>query len=280
MLIYLLIALSVIMVTAISLVISYIRANMFFVFMESLIQRHVSIIRSFNSNKNKGLSLFLFNILVGAVFFIVTIIIFIPLFLHLWHIINNPQATLAIWTIIPNFILSFIAFLILAIISSIIYSLTYDFACPISYARDMGISGSIAFLARLILNYPFQFLIYYALKAAFVAAGAFLSIVLLIPAVIVLAVVYIPLVIIAIGIGAGVVFLFMKNVTLGIIAGIIGSLLIFCIIMVISYLFLVPFIPIHTFFRFYALCFLENFLETGLDFSECYHEDYIVPEYR
>jgi len=249
---------------------------MFFVFMESLIQRHVSIVRSFNGNRNKGFSLFLFNILVGAVFFLLTIIIFIPLFLHIWHIIKNPGGNLAIWTIIPNFILSFVAFIILAIISSIIYSLTYDFACPISYSRDMGIAGSIAFLARLILNYPFQFLIYYALKTAFVAAGAFLGIILLILAVIVLAIVYIPLILTGIGIGVGVVFLFMKNFMLGIIAGIIGSLLIFCIIMIISYLFLVPFIPIHSFFRFYALCFLEHFPETGLDFSECYHEDFVT----
>lgn len=248
---------------------------MFFVFMESLIQRHVSIVRSFNSNKSKGFSLFLFNILVGTVLFILTIIIFIPLFLHIWHIIEKPDATLAIWAIIPNFILSFVAFFILVIISSIIYSLTYDFSCPISYARDMGIAGSTGFLMRLILNYPFQFLIYYALKIAFAAAGAFLGIIIFILTVIALAVVYIPLIIIAVGIGIGIVFLFMKNVTIGIVAGIIGSLLIFCIIMAISYLFLVPFIPIHTFFRFYALCFLENFPETGLDFSECYHEDFV-----
>ncbi|MEQ8186920.1 MAG: hypothetical protein ABRQ39_03020 [Candidatus Eremiobacterota bacterium] len=273
--IYGLIALCILILTAISLLISYIRANMFFVFMESLIQRHVSIMRSFTGNKNKGFSLFLFNIVVGIVFFALTIIIFIPLLLHLWHIINNPKADFAIWAIIPNFILSFVAFIILAIISMIIYSLTYDFACPISYARDTGIAGSICFLMRLILNYPFQFFIYYVLKIAFAAANAFLSIILFILVLIVLAVVYIPLILIAVGIGIAIVFLFMKNAVIGIIAGIIGGLLIFCIMMAVSYIFLVPFIPIHTFFRFYALCFLENFPETGLDFSECYREDFV-----
>ena len=273
--IYGLIAFSVLILTAISLLISYIRANMFFVFMESLIQRHVSIVKSFTGNKNKGFSLFLFNILLGIVLFVLTIIIFIPLFLHVWHIIDNPKATLAIWTIIPNFILSFVAFIILVIISSIIYSLTYDFACPISYARDMGISGAITFLMRLILDYPFQFLIYYALKTAFAVAGAFLSLILFLIALIVLAVIYIPLILIALGIGAAIVFFCVKNLIIGIIAGIIGSLLIFCIIMAVSYVFLVPFIPIHAFFRFYALCFLENFPEIGLDFSECYQEDFI-----
>lgn len=273
--IYGLIALSVLILTAISLLISYIRANMFFVFMESLIQRNVSIIRSFTGNKNKGFSLFLFNLLLGIVLFVLTIIIFIPLFLHIWHIIQNPGATLAIWAIIPNFILSFVAFIILVIISSVIYSLTYDFACPISYARDMGIAGSIVFLVRLMLSYPFQFLIYYVIKTALAVACAFISLILFLIVAVLLAIVYIPLILIAVAIGAAIVFLCMKDLLIGIIGGLVGSLLIFCIIMAVSYVFIVPFIPIHAFFRFYALCFVEHFPETGLNFSECYQEGFV-----
>lgn len=256
--------------TAISMIFSYIRANMFFVFMESLIDRNVSIRHSFLSNKNKGFSLFLFNLLTNIFFFILIIIIFIPLILHVWHIIDNPKANFAIWSIIPNFILSFVVFFVLIIIASLVYSLTYDFACPVAYARDKSIIGSFFFLVRLIINYPFQFFMYYILKIAFSIIIGIGTFILVIPLLLVLAIIYIPLILIACAIVAGIVFLFMKNLTLGIIAGIIGLLLIFLIIMAISYLFIVPFIPVYGFFRFYALCFLEFFPEVGLNFSEVY----------
>jgi hypothetical protein len=265
-LIYVFIAAVALLMVALSLVLSYVRANMFFVFMESLIRKDVAIVKGFFGNKNKGLSLFLFNLATGIALLVIILVIFTPLLLHIWHMSQSGNQGFN-WSILANFILSFVFFFIVLIIANFIYSLTYDFASAIAYARNKSILGAWGELLDLLRYNLFQFIIYYALKVGLAIGLGFATLIIMIPVIIILLPLYIILIVLLAGIVIGIAYLFMHMPMLGIVASVVALLLVIVVSMALGYVFFCPFVPIYAFFRYYPMCFLEK-LETGLNFRE------------
>ena len=251
---------TIIIFIALSLLVTYIRSTMFFVFIESLVQRNVSVLGSFRNNRGKGFSLFLFNVLMR--------IIFLPIIFSLWNMINSHQ-NINIWAFLSSFLLSFIAFLILIIIFNFICSLTYDFAVPICYSGESGIPGGWITLLGLMRSNPGQIAFYYLIKIALAIGTGFI----MVPLSLILLIIFIPIIMIAVIFYVIVAALFVKSQILGIIAGIIVTLLFIMAILVISYLFFCVYLPVHVFFRFYALVFLEMLTERVMNFGKAYEEE-------
>jgi len=262
---------AIILITAIVLVFSYIKSAMFFIFIESLVKKEVAILRSFDNNRGKAFSLFLFRVITGFVSFILLIILSIPLMLALWNMIQAEELNLL--GLISSSILTVVSIFVIGIVSHCISSPTNDFAAAITYVKDNGILGGWSVLIRLIAGNPLEFLLYYVLKVALAAGIGFILIIPVLILFLFMLIVYMLLLIPAVLVIVITIMLYTANPVLGIIATIVSALIgiaIFVIMMLVSFLFFCLFLPIHVFFRFYALSFLEKF-QIGLDFSEEYN---------
>ena len=262
----------ILLVAGISLVFSYIRACMFIIFIDSLVKKDVSIMKSFYENKNKSFSFFLFRAVIGLVAFVLIVILSFPLILSLWNMVQ--AGNLNIWLLVSGSLLTVISIVVIALVLHLIFSPTHDFAVPILYLKDEGIFGAWSDLVQLIRAKPVEFFVYYIIKVA-IAMGT--GLVLVVPTLLLVLVLLLVYVILAIPIIIFVVIsimLYAANPVLGIIAGIIGiivGLLMSVVMILASFLFFCLFLPLHVFYRFYALTFLEKF-DAGFNFSEAYTE--------
>ena len=268
-LIFALAGLLILLILVLSIIFQYIRANMFFVFMESLIQREVTITSSFGNNKGKGFSLFSFRLVIGLISLIIIVVASIPLIIYLWKMTQSSSPNWNIWSIVANFFLTIVTILIVAIISHCIMSPTHDFATAIAYGKDMSILGAWSYLSGLMTANPLQFFVYYIMKILVSVCVGFAMLILLVPVTIILLIVYIILALILALVGVGVYFLYTFSPVLGVIATLLGVLILVVIIMAMGYVFFCPFLPIYAFFRYYPLCFLEK-IDGSLNFSEPY----------
>lgn len=271
-LIFALAGLLILLILVLSLIFQYIRANMFFVFMESLIQREVTITSSFGNNKGRGLSLFLFRFVLGLISFVIIVVASIPLIIYLWKMAQSSSPNWDIWSIVANFFLTIVTILVVAIISHCIMSPTHDFATAIAYGKNMSIPGAWSYLSGLITANPLQFFVYYIMKILVSVCMGFAMLILLVPITIILLIVYIILAVILALVGVGVYFLYTFSPVLGVIATLLGLMIFIVIIMAMGYVFFCPFLPIYAFFRYYPLCFLEK-IDESLNFSEPYLEN-------
>ena len=239
-----------IVVFAIILFFSYIGSVALFVFYDSVLTGKVEFFDGFHEHLGKGLRLFLFNILVGAIATILFILIFLPpigLFLV-------ASGTTVLLGLLVYALIGFPLFIVWIVFFSIVSTFTKDFVVPLMIKKKRGVLASWETLITIIKKNMGQFIIY-------VISRIMLGIVTGIISLIILAVVMLFILLVAFILGFGFATILspsLPDFTESALVIILGILALLAFIILLGYFLTLITLPFPVFFRLYSLLFLEK----------------------
>jgi len=244
-----LIVMAIAVLLIIGMVFAFIGAVAQFMFIDALVDSGVELIKGFKKNMALGFNLFLFNLGLGILAFIVVLITFIPAMLLLFKGAQGASIIVLILAIIA----AVIVFICFVIVLNLVGVLNNDFAIVILRQEKRGMLNAWRRLISLIKRDVKQVIVYLVLKIALAIMAGVIGFVVFI----VLFIAYL-------------IAMFVLGLFLGIIAYATGfsleSLAIWAIILVIavigfilmSYVYAVILLPFYVFFRYYSLHFLQR----------------------
>lgn len=213
----------------------FISATMQFAFVDMVSSGDIHIRRFFRDRLDKGVRLFVFEIVVAAVMLIAMVALILILF---GSGEGHVSTKLMLVTLIP-------VTLVIAIIFGLISLLTTDFVVPIMISEDCGVLKGWQRLASVITSRLWQTIVYVITRFVL---GLVAAVVQMILAIIAMLVIAIPFVVI----GILLFTLFqVPNLTLLLVLGIPYIIILVPVILLIA-------VPFATFFRYYALLVLEG----------------------
>ncbi len=261
---FILIAVAVAIV--LGLLLSYLRGVFSFVLIDALTSGNVRIVKAFKENMGRGFKVFLFNVAVAIVSFIVVGAILVAmLMVILWALGNGNIFSEGAWTAMSGMSLfALIAAILLGLLAIIAYSILvglfvgffYDFAVPLMFFRNMGLRQSIGEVWRLVRRQPFEFFAYVIVRWALEIA---IAIVMGMLYLFILAIFVAIGVVVAIALAAAV----KTNILLAFLfalALLIGLLLLIAVSALIS-------MPVQAFLRYYSLDFLKSFDPSYVEYT-------------
>lgn len=220
----------------------YITSIFTFIFIEAAINKEFSIKQSWRKNKPSGSSFFLFRILTGLIFLIVSLLIFSPLIVKILQIgfTNYVQQTssAAVW---GTFFIYLILFLLWSLIFGVFMLFVNNFSLIDMYKNRINITSAIKNTFNQIRLQKLEIFIY-------VLASFLLSIGIAILAFLVL---IIPIILFGL-IGVGLFFL------LFILSKVLAFILIILYVIFLVYLFVVILLPFTVFMRYFSILGYEK----------------------
>jgi hypothetical protein len=250
----------VIFIVVLVIVMLYLRSVFTFVFINALTTRDVKIVKPFRENMDKGLKLFLFNILLILVSLIIALIIIGPAIYLIFKVINigsmDLMSSLSFIVIIFAIILLVILFICFVVLMSIITGFTYDFVAPFMYFKGMGIVEGWKHLISKMEKEPLEFLIYIFARWILQLIIGLASLIILLPLIFILVIGLIA----AAFIGA-----LLAEVSIWLLLPVIlvaGIFMLACIILIMFVT-----MPIAVYFRYYSLDFLKEMDDTAVMYT-------------
>lgn len=242
----------------IALLLWYISAVMYFVFLESVIKSKVEIIDGFKRYMSKGFWVFLFEIAFLAVF---VLCIAVPAIIY--YLIFGISFGPGFWLFL---VFGVFAVILLLFLMAIISSFTIDFVVPYMY-KGRGVIEGWKHLISILRKNPGQIIVYIIMKILLAIAAIIIGIIIAVVLLLILAIpgIIIVLLIIAVGAVAGLSGICSGSLLPVCIA--IAIIIFIALILVIGYLMTLATLPIPVFFRYYSLKFLMKI-----------DEEFIIPE--
>ncbi|MFH1789017.1 MAG: hypothetical protein ABH834_06525 [Candidatus Altiarchaeota archaeon] len=233
-----------------------------FVFLESVLQKKVEVFDWFQDNMKRGLKLFLFNIFLGAVTVLATIIVILP-GIGIYQGISGGAKLIGL---VAYGIVAATAYLALLIALTIVGSFTKDFVVPLMVAGEKGLRDSWHELAQVIKANKGQFIMYVAAR---LVLGILTGIVFLVITVIMIIILSISFFVIDLSAGTVGSLIFSPSAAGAAIDSppimIALKLAILALMVVFAYITTIMTLPIHVFHRYYSLLFIERIIpELGL----------------
>ncbi|MBD3260519.1 MAG: hypothetical protein GF334_02380 [Candidatus Altiarchaeales archaeon] len=236
-----------------SLVFSFIAAVFQFIYVEALAKHEVSFFSQFKENMGSGLSLFLFQLIIGL------IVLFFAASIGALLFLVSSASKLVFFAILFTGLLFLIPLLLVVLFINL---LTIDFVVPHMAAHREGVLKSFKLVLVSLKTEPLEFIIYVLLKIGL----AFISFILRL---FVSAVVWVFAV--ALGFGAGLIVfgvlsvlgvepsnLFNMEITPALLALVFAAAAaLILVVWVISYLITVLTLPLPVFFRLFSIYFFQ-----------------------
>jgi len=235
----------------VGLLFGYIGAVMKFGLIKALISGEAKVIDYFKEYADRGLSVFIFNLIAAIGFIAVLIVSGAIIFL----LFGSMDSTMAI--IIG--VLIFLAILLpVVIVASIFFWLIDEIAIPIMYARNRGIVNAVKATFKLAAANPWQMMVFALLQLAFGLVGGMIALIISLPLFIALIAAIVILAIVAAA-AIGITSLADLTLTPLVIAAIIvGIIAVILLSWAISYIIVLITLPLSVFLRFYGLIFLQR----------------------
>jgi hypothetical protein len=223
---------------AISLFFSYIASVLNFVWIEGVLDKNFKILNSFKKNNKIGVSFFFLKFILGLIGLILMLLIFSPLILSFF---NNNLVNFNWWLLIPMFL----ALIFVGFIMGIFWFLVYDFVLPVMYMKQWPFLPAWKYFVKIGRKKKMEIFLYWLIKLGLGMAVAFASLLILI----------LPLILVmALVIGVGVALYLLMNSIAGMTTAIIVTgIIMFFIMIFLSLLLAVVFVPIPAFFTRYSI---------------------------
>lgn len=219
----------------ISLFFKYLNSMFTFVFLDGIVKKEIQIKKAINETKTQTLSLFFFRILLDIINFIIISIILSPL------IISFFNRTLSEFKLI-NLIILILIFIFYSILIGIFYFLLDNFIIPLMYLKKFTLREAFNYFRKIAKNQKFEIFIYYFVLIGLGFVINFITLIILIPIIILLALFVL--------IGVLLYFLLKFNLILTAVFFLIYT---FICLLFIVYFFSLLYLPITTFFYVYKL---------------------------
>lgn len=227
------------------LLFSYINSVFIFMFLDGVLSKDIRIRKGFKNNKKMGVSLFSLRFIVGIFSFIFSLIIFSPL---AYSFFTNNLSTFNYWLLIPMFLV----IILVSIILGFFWFFVMDFIVPIMYMKKLAFFEAWNIFKKIVIKNKMEIFMYWLIKLGLQMAIGLISLFLLIPIFLILAIVAIPFVLVGIGLYFGLKILG-EIPTIVVLVG--YALTVFFLLI---YLMVVIFVPISAFFRIYSVEMLKK----------------------
>jgi hypothetical protein len=235
----------------IALVLGYIGAVMKFGFIKALLSGEAKVVDYLKEYAERGLYVFIFNLIVGIAF----IASLVATGLLLYLMFGTSDSDIAK---IGGILIFFIVFFAVLMIALVFFWLEDEFAIPLMYANNQGIVSAVKDTLKLTVDKFWQITIFSLLQFAFAMVGGIIAMIISLPLIIVfIAAVIFAAIVAAAALGlSSLADITMTPVVLA--AIIVGVVLLIAISLAISYLIALVTLPITVFMRFYSLIFLQR----------------------
>ena len=235
------------------LLLSYISNVFSFIFIETAITCKPQIKTKFSKNKDLGLSTFLFDIIISIMFVVGTFLIASPLI-----IIYLKTGTIAT-TFTPLMMLyaatAILAFIVLLFGLSIVSKLNYDFIMPKMFNKNIGVKDCWKCMLPKFKKEWLQTIGYLIIKFILASIAGFAILLLLIPALLIIAVI----VMLFVGIGYMIGLFSAISTTTSII---IAAPFTIALLIISTYIITIFTLPVPVFFRYYSMEVLKKLDKT------------------